>query len=344
MEKKQPKSSSISIIVKQPLEPVIINLLAIAGILSNVAGLFVAMSFPDNYKNILPTAVCLTFQVVVFLFRKKLPYSVTGVLLTLVCANILFPIILLSEFKGLGGSFVFYLFITPSAYGVVINKKRWLWLPLLTLAEYLILFVYIDKHLANSIIENVYLYSFGFSVSYLFILIFTFFFTSIAFSFNGQLRNLLLHDKLTGVYNRRKLDDDLQSQGFRFVAMMDVDNFHECNNEHGHHFGDLCLKKLADICLFVSCDEFKVYRYGGEEFVVLSRLPEADTVKKIKDIQNLYYKEMGITLSVGVAQNVDYLAPLQILKKADENMFFVKRNGKNNISLDSTSLIDKKKS
>lgn len=325
----------------KPLEPMIINILAIAGILSNIAGLFVAASFPSNRRNILPTAICLVFQIVVFIFfRKKLQYSTTCILLTVGCANVLFPLILLADKKGLSGSFVFYLFIAPTAYGVAINKKKWIWVPLATLIEYLYIFTRINNNIADAAVRNIYLYNISFSVGYLFVFFFTFFFANIAFEYNKKLIKMSYRDELTGLYNRRKLDEDLQSQKFRFAVMIDIDNFHNCNNSHGHQFGDLCLKRLADACLFVSCDEFKIYRYGGEEFVILSRLPTQETIKKIKDIQSLYYKELGITLSVGIAQNADYLVPLQVLKKADENMFFVKHNGKNNISLDGNNLIN----
>lgn len=325
----------------KPLEPTIINILAIAGILSNTAGLFVASSFPNNRGNVLPTAICLAFQLIVFLFRKKLPYSITGILLTFGCTNILFPIILLADQKGLSGSsFVFYLFIAPVAYGVALNKKKWIWVPLATLLEYLCIFVYMNNVVASMAVRNIFLYNINFSVGYLFVFFFTFFFANTAFEYNKKLMKMSYRDELTNLYNRRKLDEDLQLHKFRFIAMIDIDNFHDCNNSHGHQFGDLCLKRLADACLFVSCDQFKIYRYGGEEFVILSRLPIQETVKKIKDIQSIYYKELGITLSVGVAQNTDYLIPLQILKEADENMFYVKHNGKNNISLDGISLIN----
>lgn len=325
----------------KPLEPTIISILAIAGILSNTAGLFVASSFSSNRGNVIPTAICLGFQLIVFLFRKKLPYSITGILLTFGCTNILFPIILLADQKGLSGtSFVFYLFIAPVAYGVALNKKKWIWVPLATLLEYLCIFVYMNNEVASMAVRNIFLYSINFSVGFLFVFFFTFFFANTAFEYNKKLMKMSYRDELTNLYNRRKLDEDLQLHKFRFIAMIDIDNFHDCNNSHGHQFGDLCLKRLADACLFVSCDEFKIYRYGGEEFVILSRLPIQETVKKIKDIQNIYYKELGITLSIGVAQNTDYLIPLQILKEADENMFYVKHNGKNNISLDGVSLIN----
>jgi diguanylate cyclase (GGDEF)-like protein len=148
------------------------------------------------------------------------------------------------------------------------------------------------------------------------------------------------HDDLTGLYNRRKFNDEIQNNYFRYAIMMDIDNFHEVNNEHGHQFGDLVLKKLADICMFCGNDEFKTYRYGGEEFLILSRLDTAKTIDKIKAIMNLFYKEFGITISVGVARNNDLDDPRQVVKKADENMFFVKSHGKNNISFNGSSLVN----
>ena len=335
MENKTFKNKSL-----EELESIIINCLAIAGITINIIGVFIATLVPSNHYNIFPTATHLAFQIIIFIFRKKLRYSITCFFLTVGCANFLFPAILFTERMGLSGSFVFYLFIAPIAYGISINKKKWIWAPIATLIEYLFIFVYINNKTASIAAENIYLYSASFSISYLFIFFITFFFTNILFEHSKKLMKITYHDELTSLYNRRKLDEDLQLQKFRFVAMIDIDNFHDCNNSHGHQFGDLCLKKLAEVCLFVSCDEFKIYRYGGEEFVILSRLQTMETIKKIKDIQNLYYKELGITLSVGVAQNTDYLVPQQVLKKADENMFFVKHNGKNNISLDGTRLVN----
>lgn len=326
----------------KPLEPIIINILAIAGILANTAGLFVAASFPSNRGNVLPTAICLGFQLIVFLFRKKLPYSITGILLTAGCTNVLFPLILLADQKGLSGSFVFYLFIAPVAYGVALNKKKWIWVPLATLIEYLWIFTCINNRVVSAAVRNIYLYNISFSVGYLFVFFFTFFFANAAFDYNKKLMRMSYHDDLTGLYNRRKFNDEIQNNHFRYAIMIDIDNFHEVNNEHGHQFGDLVLKKLADICMFCGNDEFKTYRYGGEEFLILSRLNTEETLKKLKGIQNLFYKSYGITLSIGVSLNNDYGTWQEIVKQADENMFFVKHNGKNNISFDGLHLVDKK--
>lgn len=328
----------------KPIEPVIVNILAVAGIVSNTVGLILAHTFASNHGNALPTAICLGFQLIIWLFRKKIPYTITAILLTAGCANVLFPLILLADKKGLAGSFVFYLFIAPVAYGISVSKKRYLFAPILTLIEYLAIFYYIDKNVFTMENRNIILYNLSFSVGYMFVFLFTYFFSNVSFTYNKRLLNLTLHDELTQLYNRRKFDEDLKSKHFRFVAMIDIDDFHNCNNEHGHQFGDLCLKKLADICLFVSSDEFKVYRYGGEEFTILSRLNTQETVNKLKDIQNLFYQQFGITLSIGVAQNADYLTEQQVVKTSDENMFFVKHNGKNNISLDGSHLVDKNKS
>lgn len=328
----------------KPIEPVVINILAIIGIFSNTVGLILSIVFSKEHKSVLPTAICLGFQIIVWLFRKKMPYTTTAILLTAGCANILFPLILLSDEKGLSSSFIFYLFIAPVAYGISVTKKRYLFVPILTLIEYLVIFYYVDKFVFSYTLEdrNIFLYNLSFSVGYMFIFFFTYFFSNISFTYNKRLLKLTFHDELTQLYNRRKFDEDLKTKRFRFIAMIDIDDFHICNNEHGHQFGDLCLKKFADVCLFISNDEFKAYRYGGEEFTILSRLNTQETVNKLKNIQNLFYQQLGLTLSIGVAQNADYLTEQQVVKMSDENMFFVKHNGKNNISLDGSRMVNKK--
>lgn len=328
--------------IVKPIEPTISLVMAIAGVLANFFGLLVSLFLSKTHgvNNVIPTFCCLVFQIILFCLRTKIKnYEILNLLLCVICGNILFPTILISD-KGINGGFLFYLFLAPAAYGVSINKKGLIVLPILTLAEYIFLFFYIDKNIYPAVGRSLVSNSISFSISYIFVFGFTFFFSYLTKEYNKRLMKMSYHDELTGLYNRRKLEEDLQIKHFRFLAMMDIDDFHLCNNEHGHQFGDLCLKKLADACLFISSDEFKIYRYGGEEFVILSRLSTQDTVKKINDIKTIYNKELGITLSVGIAQNADYCTYQQVLKQADENMFFVKHNGKNNISIDGINLLN----
>lgn len=325
----------------KPLEPSIIKILTIAGILANFAGLIVSLLFKANYINILPTMFCLAFQLIVFLFRNKISYAITGLLLSFCCSNILFPLILITD-KGINGAFVFYLFIAPVAYGVSVKKKWLVVLPLFTLIEYIWLFAFINNHIYQAVGRNLVSNCISFSIAFIFVFSYANYFANTAIRYNKKLLKLTYHDDLTGLFNRRKLECDLNNKRFKYCIMIDIDNFHDCNNENGHQFGDLVLKKFADICLFLSNDEFRVYRYGGEEFLILSRFNESKIIEKIKKIMNLFYKEFGITISVGVSRNTDFEAPEQIIKKADEAMFFVKAHGKNDISF-GTNLVLKDK-
>jgi diguanylate cyclase (GGDEF)-like protein len=85
-------------------------------------------------------------------------------------------------------------------------------------------------------------------------------------------------DVLTGVANRRRLDDELQrliAQAYRYgqslsVALVDLDFFKEVNDTHGHHIGDRVLVEVADRLTTAVRDADLVGRWGGEEFLLLA--------------------------------------------------------------------------
>src|SRR5690606_4231864 len=97
-----------------------------------------------------------------------------------------------------------------------------------------------------------------------------------------KLRNQALRDPLTGLYNRRYMEDSLQ----RFVrlaeredrevsvVMVDLDHFKRLNDEHGHAFGDQVLRDSAHALVGALRETDIVCRYGGEELVVI--LPDCN--------------------------------------------------------------------
>src|SRR5690606_9964101 len=97
-----------------------------------------------------------------------------------------------------------------------------------------------------------------------------------------KLRNQALRDPLTGLYNRRYMEDSLQ----RFVrladredrevsvVMVDLDHFKRLNDEHGHAFGDQILRESAQALVGALRETDIVCRYGGEELVVI--LPDCN--------------------------------------------------------------------
>jgi len=159
------------------------------------------------------------------------------------------------------------------------------------------------------------------------------------------------HDALTGIYNRRFMENNLQhimeflsrSNGLLSVLMLDVDYFKKYNDTYGHEQGDVCLKAIARAltgCI-TRANDFAA-RYGGEEFAAV--LPHTDEAgaravaqKLLENVQklNIPHSESSVaqcvTVSVGVTTGtVAYMqSGADYLKRADEALYMSKQNGRN---------------
>ena len=165
-----------------------------------------------------------------------------------------------------------------------------------------------------------------------------------------HLKKSAIVDSLTGLYNRRYLNETLgreiaranrvkQSLG---IIMLDVDHFKMFNDSYGHEAGDLVLKKVGDLLKHFSRASDIACRYGGEEFVLV--LPEADidTVKNranefrlaVKTISLLYGGTVlpTISISAGISVFPQHGTDAdELLKKADDALYQAKRNGRDQI-------------
>ncbi|WP_306390214.1 GGDEF domain-containing protein [Methylophilus aquaticus] len=163
-----------------------------------------------------------------------------------------------------------------------------------------------------------------------------------------QLSEVVRIDQLTGVLNRRGMDEAFNTEIARFqrggeplsVALLDIDNFKLLNDQHGHAAGDSALKHLATVIKRTVRPTDIVTRMGGEEFVVL--LPNTfleEAVVTMSRLQRALTKEyflgnnqkMLITFSAGVAlfQKADDMS--SILLRADQAMYLAKKTGKNRV-------------
>lgn len=163
-----------------------------------------------------------------------------------------------------------------------------------------------------------------------------------------QLSEVVRIDQLTGVLNRRGMDEAFNTEIARFqrsgeplsIALLDIDNFKSLNDQHGHAVGDTALKHLATVIKRTVRPTDIVTRMGGEEFVVL--LPNTfleDAVVTMSRLQRALTKEyflgnnqkMLITFSAGVAlfQKADDMG--SILLRADQAMYLAKKIGKNRV-------------
>ncbi len=163
-----------------------------------------------------------------------------------------------------------------------------------------------------------------------------------------QTSELIRHDPLTGVLNRKGLDEAMaretafaQRRGTPLcVGLLDIDNFKQINDTHGHQTGDEALRHLTDVVRENLRPQDSVARYGGEEFVIL--LPDtvldaaiAALVRLQRALTKRFFlarqQKLLITFSAGVAQLQDGESPPQAIDRADKAMYIAKRSGKNRV-------------
>lgn len=170
---------------------------------------------------------------------------------------------------------------------------------------------------------------------------------------NEELEKITLQDSLTCIANRRAFEQTFQDEFARFkrhedhlsLLFIDIDYFKKFNDNYGHLEGDNCLIKTAQaLKSTLNRSSDKVYRYGGEEFVVL--LPETPNQGAIKvanqcrdAVIDLQIPNSGseehqfLSISVGVATvygRSDETAD-EFKQRADDMLYKAKRNGRNKI-------------
>jgi diguanylate cyclase (GGDEF)-like protein len=164
-----------------------------------------------------------------------------------------------------------------------------------------------------------------------------------------QTEELAIKDSLTGLYVRRyfmeRMEEELKRTllGDRSFAllMLDIDNFKEFNDEHGHIPGDAVLKNIGRILKDKASPGDIVGRYGGEEFVFLSldsnRKEAVQLANDIrKEIENkpivLRRQKQYVTVSIGVAMfPKDAKLRDEVIWEADKRLYAAKAKGKNTV-------------
>ena len=155
-----------------------------------------------------------------------------------------------------------------------------------------------------------------------------------------------LYDALTGLCNRRYFDSEIESKmGIDKLSLMliDIDHFKVINDTHGHLMGDLVLKAVAKKLQSSCREDAQVFRYGGEEFVVL--IPGADIQKTRhiaevmrRSIEKIVIKDRrtgtilrDVTVSIGVAQRSKDEQPNDLMERADKLLYKAKTLGRNRV-------------
>ncbi len=160
-------------------------------------------------------------------------------------------------------------------------------------------------------------------------------------------------DALTRLFNRRRLEEDLDAECKRCAryrrplafVMMDVDHFKAFNDSHGHPQADTALQEVAEVIAGCVRTTDTAYRYGGEEFCVLLRETTADDAMHFAERLRARIEKRftsggtrGITASFGVAEfSAATPMPRSLVEAADAAMYESKRAGRNCVVLSSAS-------
>lgn len=160
-----------------------------------------------------------------------------------------------------------------------------------------------------------------------------------------ELEHIAITDGLTQLYNRTKMDMELQKlegiykrYGRVFsVIMIDIDYFKSVNDTFGHQVGDSVLKQFAKILKENIRNTDFIGRWGGEEFLIVCPETSEENATTLalnlrKQIEETFFEKVGHkTMSVGVAQIKDEIDLDNLISNADNAMYFAKENGRNRV-------------
>jgi diguanylate cyclase (GGDEF)-like protein/PAS domain S-box-containing protein len=166
-----------------------------------------------------------------------------------------------------------------------------------------------------------------------------------------HLSNQAMHDQLTGLANRRKLESYIEfkfNEMKRFqtkfcIIFMDIDMFGAFNNSYGHDLGDEVLKKVAKSIMLTTRKNDLFGRWGGEEFVGIFEIKNdyeativAEKMRVLISKSEIRHNDetLSVTASLGVTIGTSEDTIESVIKRADELMYKSKENGRNRITSD----------
>jgi len=160
---------------------------------------------------------------------------------------------------------------------------------------------------------------------------------------------LSVTDGLTGLYNRRHFEDNIEREFLRAqrylsdvsLAMVDIDHFKRVNDTFGHQFGDYVLREISDLISESFRKTDMIYRYGGEELVIIlietSLENSAVPLERLRDIISKHQfidndKKTEITVSIGISTNFRGVnTQEELVECADKALYRAKQNGRNKV-------------
>jgi len=172
-----------------------------------------------------------------------------------------------------------------------------------------------------------------------------------------SLRQQSIRDSLTGLYNRRFLEESARREVLRSsrlhaqgghggmaLLMLDIDHFKRFNDQHGHEVGDRVLREVGQVLQRVTRDSDVAARYGGEEFTIVMTdttselgLQRAEQIRA--EIERMAIEALGkavgeVTISIGLAQYPLHGTTMEALfRAADRALYHAKHMGRNRVAI-----------
>ena len=162
---------------------------------------------------------------------------------------------------------------------------------------------------------------------------------------NYELDYISTHDALTGLINRRSMDEIIKGALYEYkkedkafsMILSDIDDFKKVNDTYGHNVGDYVLKKVSQMIEVCVEDAGCVCRWGGEEIMILfnGKLDEAvniaEIIRKTIEKESFQYEDynFAVTMTFGVAEYEAEMDINELIVKADDNMYKGKKSTKN---------------
>ena len=168
-------------------------------------------------------------------------------------------------------------------------------------------------------------------------------------SLYSEVELLSVTDGLTGLYNRRHFEYNLEREFLRAkryknqlsMAILDIDFFKSVNDNYGHQYGDYVLKEVSNLMKQSFRKTDMIYRYGGEEIAII--LPETSAENAGIPVERLREKiaqhkfsyngiDISLTVSVGIAEMEEsYYYPSELVEVADKALYHAKQTGRNKV-------------
>lgn len=330
-------------------------ILIILGVLSLILSLFGVYSDPKTVDLTLNwiTLIAILLLAVEYGLSRTVHYQLVAVLvvITLLCATFFFAIVNPENLQ-----FLYFLILGGLTASLFLSAR----LTAIIFAVTLIGLMFLPS-LTASISTSKIIYAFIFILTVGALVVMAAFLrqsyldqiasqTQLLVTSEARLRELSIRDPLTGLFNRRYLEEVLVLEMIRAerkqytigIIMADIDHFKKINDAHGHPAGDAVLVRIASLLRVHVRSSDVICRYGGEEFVLF--LPEASQkvtqmrAEQLRDSArqlHMQYEDQTlepVTLSMGVAVFPEHGATYDaILGAADTAMYRAKGDGRNRV-------------